>query len=724
MKRLNMVFKFPHSVALLAMLCTLLWQGCPPPPPNGCTTPIDPNQAFPVHNLGYGAGARLDVTQYDAITLRRGDQVTLLFPCPPVLAAAAPTGLTVAINGDSALVTVSTTGVATGASLTLFFSTPSYEFTVNVVGDVWPGDANADGRRNMHDLMPIALGIRLHISGPGATALNYPPDPGQMLAFHDISDWTGKTFVFGGDPINFKHADCNLDGKITREDVEYLRAVLGPVAPPNLLADAVHGMRLRAVYDTQNPIEITIAEDGQMGVRIGFDIEVEDPNGYADTIFGVLFTRPVTETADYQVDTTTFRFLGPNLFGVQGADVMLWGQRFWHTLNIVNHSKSCIDVSDKPLDVGVFKVEGPLPDLGSANSARCGNCQVTLIDILRSGQPMPSSIDFQHHLINGVAYTLSGSGLGIQSLDCENTSTQIDLSPLCDRQREKPLIRDAVQDNGSGSVAHVAAWDSPDIWVRLLNDNGMDHQAAVPGQIVYVQVRVHNPNCEPINNATVTIYASEYNSSLTGGGLVQVGTALITNLPAWGSGIVSIPWKPSNSLSHGDPAAATYALLATVGTSGTPVPALPVGPLTSTVLDHPTVAMRCTKVLRAADGTETAAEFPVGWSGAWSNVTLNLQLVQGSSSHPASEYGKLRINVANVQSNICSGGTLVGADDYEILPTTTYAAMTLTGPSNVRASFKKHPNGGPSSTLSYTYLMWLTVNGTQYPGVTFKITLP
>lgn len=722
MKRLNMVFKFPHRVALIALLCSFFWQGCPPPPGACAFTP--PGQSFPISNLGYGAGAQLDVTQYDAVNLRRGDQVTLLFPCTPVLSGSAPAGLSVAVSGQTAVVTVASSGVNPNDVFNLVFSTPGYEFSVTVVGDVWPGDANADGRRNMHDLMPIALGIRLGMSHTAGPVLNYPPDTTQMKTFQNIADWPGKTFVFGGRTINFKHADCNLDGKISMEDVEYLRAVLGPVAPPSFLDDAVNGMRLKAVYDTQNPIDVIITEDGHMGVRIGFDIEVEDANGYADTVFGVLFTRPVTETVDYKVDTTTFRFPSPNLFDEQGADGMLWGQRFWHALNIVNHTNSCIDVSDKPLDVGVFKTAGPLQTIGSAGSARFGNCQVTLLDVLRSGQPFPSSIDFQHHLINGVAYTLNGDGLGIQSLECENTTTQIDLGPLCDREIQKPLIRDAVQDNGSGSVDHSAAWASPDIWVRLLNDNGTGHQAAVPGQKAFVQVRVHNPNCMPIDNATVTLYASEYKSGLTGSALAQVGTALITNLPAWGSVTVSIPWRPSSSLSHGDPNAATYALLATIGTPRTSAPVLPAGVLTPTVLGLPTVAMRCTKVLRAADGTETAAEFPVGWVGAWSNVSLHLQLVQGSSSHPASEYGKLRINVANVQSNFCSGGTLVGINNYEILPGTTYAAMTLTGPSNVRVSYQKHPTGGPSGPLSYTYLMWLTVNGTKYPGVTFKITLP
>lgn len=718
MKRFKMVFKFPHRVALIALLCSFFWQGCPPPTGSCAFTP--PGQTFPISNLGYGAGAQLDVTQYDAVSLRRGDQVTLLFPCTPVLSGSAPAGLSVSVSGQTAVVTVASSGVNPNDVLSLAFSTPGYEFTVTVVGDVWPGDANADGRRNMHDLMPIALGIRLGMSHTAGPVLNYPPDTTQMKAFQDIADWPGKTFVFGGETINFKHADCNLDGKISREDVEYLRAVLGPVAPPSFLDDAVNGMRLKAVYDTQNPIDVIITEDGQMGVRIGFDIEVEDANGFADSIFGVLFTRPVTETAAYQVDTTSFHFPDPNLFDVREEINMLWGQRFWHALNIVNHSNSCIDVSDKPLDVGVFKTAGPLQTIGSASSARCGNCQVTLLDVLRSGQPMPSSIDFQHHLINGVAYTLNGDGLGIQSLDCENTSTLIDLSVLCEKGRSKPLIRDYVQDNGNSSSPHQQAWNSPDIWVRHQNDTLKEHQMPIPNQTVYVMVRVHNPSCTPVENATVTLYAAAYRAAQSGSDFSLIGTATNVNIPQWGSTTVTIRWKV-DAIRDIDNPAATYLLLATVGGPGTPAPVPSSGQLSAMVLDNAPVAMRNTKTLRDANGIETLAEFFMG-ATTTTPVRLNLQLVQGSTSHPASEYGKLIMQMAGVGAHF--GCTSVGANAYQVDPGVQYAALEINPSSNIKVSYQKYPSGGPSGPLSYTYLLWLTAGGVDYPGLTFKITLP
>jgi hypothetical protein len=724
MKKLNRLISPLGAFPLMLLVAAVLCQGCGPT--TGSCPPPQTNKTFPVLNLGYGAGAYVDVTQYDAIKLRRGDQVTLLFPCPPTVGAlpsATAAGLTVTISGNTALVTVSTTGVSPGTSLLLPFSTPSYEFTVHVVGDVWPGDANADGRRNMHDLMPIALAMRNQISGPGpGPVLNYPPDTTQMKGFQDVADWD-TTFVFGARTIDFKHADCNLDGKITLEDAEYLRAVLGPVAPPDFLQDAVNGMTLRAVYDTLNPIDVVITEDGQMGVRIGFDIEVQNANGFADSIFGVLFTRPVTETADYQVDTTSFRFLSGNLFGVEKPELMLWGQRFWHELDIVNSSQACAQVIDKPLDVGVFKVLGPLSPLDSTGSARCGNCQVTLLDILKTGQPLPPTLDFQHHLINGVAYSYGNGGISINSIACEDTSRMIDLDVLCKEGVSKPVIRDYVQDNGSESTAHPKAWNSPDIWVRLQIDTLKEHQPPVPGQDAYFKVRVHNPSCTQIDNATVTLYAAEYNTSLQANNLSQMGTATNVTIPQWGSTIVTIRSKFNVQLNQDDPDAATYTLLATVGTPTNPAPSFPAGQITSVVLNKATVAMRNTKTLRAADGTQTVAEFPLGAiASSAGSIKLKLKLIQGSTSHPASNYGNLVVQVAGASSPI-GFANVPNTNIYQLEANITEAELTLNSSTPVTVSYTKNP-GGPTGPLSYTYLLWATVGGIDYPGITFKITLP
>jgi hypothetical protein len=86
--------------------------------------------------------------QYGSATLRAGDAVTLRFGCEPTLDPTSTlSGLTVNILGSTATITLKPTGPA---SETVYFDGPSYSFTVNR-GTVWPGDANADGRRNMLD---------------------------------------------------------------------------------------------------------------------------------------------------------------------------------------------------------------------------------------------------------------------------------------------------------------------------------------------------------------------------------------------------------------------------------------------------------------------------------------------------------------------------------------------------------------------------------------------
>lgn len=721
MKKSKRIFKFPHSAALIALLCSF-WQAYGQGAPGSCTTPINPNQAFPVQNLSYGVGGQLDVNQYDAITLRRGDKVTLLFPCTPVLAEAASSGLTVAISGNSALVTVSTSGVAPGTSLILPFSTPNYEFVVNFVGDVWPGDANADGRRNMHDVMPIALGIREGVSGPSASVLNYPPDPGQMLTFHDIADWPGQSFVLGGKTINFKHADCNLDGQIDAEDLEYLEAVMGPITPPDFLPNTANGLSLKAVYDAVNPIDVSITEDGEMGVRFGFDIEVQDDNSFAEPIFGAVYARPITETAQYKVDNMNFRFVSPNVFDASGEVKMLWGQHFWNDQDVQDASGECAPVVYKPRDVGVFGIDGPLQTLGSAGSARLGNCQVTLIDILRSGEPMPSALDFPHYLMHGVAYTLDNGSLGIQQLACESTSTPISLAQLCEEGISKLLIRDQVQDNGNGSSSHMQAWNSPDIWVRLVNDNGTTHQTPAVGQTVFVKVRVHNPSCTPVTNATVTLYAAAHTAAQQGGDFSSIGTATNVNIPEWGSHTVTIPWKvdPIQGIHN---LAATFTLLAKVGSPANPAPSLPSGQLSPVVLSNAMMAMRNSKALREEDGSQPIAEFFMGTT-AVTPVKLNLRLLEGSSFHPASEYGMFKIQVGGVLPASLSGCTQVGTDTYQIDPSAQTASLELNPSSNIKVSYEKNIIGSPSGLLTCTYLLWLTVGGIDYPGMTFKISLP
>lgn len=719
MKRLNQKIGLRRLGWALAVVSCLFLPGCPPP---NCSDLTQPNQDFPVTALAYGAGLTLDVAVYDGAALRHGDVVTLRFPCAPTLSVASVSGLQIDITGHDVRVEVLPSVGAPGVHVLVPFSSPNYEFEIQVVPDVWPGDANADGRRNMHDLMPIALGIRNAVSGVAGTPLPYPPNPSQMNAFHNVADWPGREYTFAGRTINFKHADCNLDGMIDFQDVEYLYAVIGPVAPPDFLDDAVNGMRLKAVYDPNTPIDYTITESGEIGLLIGFDIEFADTTGFKDSIFGVLFTRPVTETNAYQVDTTVFHFPLPNVFTKDAPGTMLWGQRFWDELDINSNKDECGGVVDKPLDVGVFKIDGPLFDVSETGSARIGNCQVTLIDILHPGQPLPPTLDFQHHLLNGAVYALGADGLSINSLSCENTTTSIDLGVLCAKKEDTLLIRDEVADNGHSQTPYLKSWNSPDIWVRHNEDVVIQHQEPIAGNTEQVYVRVFNPSCNPVEEAEVAIYAGEFKAGLQGNDLDLIGTVPNVSIPAWGHTIVSLPWR----VRHSGPIDAQnlcFSIVATVGTGAIPAPGLPSGHFTAAVRKERVTAMRTTKTLRGVDGTEIAAACALGapvYAGLQTKISLDL--IQGSSSHPASEYGNLVIQLAGMGSPY--GCTATGFDQYQVLPTATHAELIGIPSSPILVSFNKLPGVGPTGPLTYTYLLSVEVGGVQYPGITFKITLP
>lgn len=720
MKRLNQQIGLRRLAWCLVGLSCLLLPGCPPP---SCSNLTQPDQDFPVTTLAYGAGLTLDVSVYDGASLRRGDVVTLHFPCAPTLAVASVPGLQIDITGQDVKIMVLASVGAPGSHALVPFSTPNYEFEINVLPDVWPGDANADGRRNMHDLMPIALGIRNAVSGAAGTPLAYPPNPVQMNAFQNVADWPGKQFTFAGRDINFKHADCNLDGVIDFADVEYLYAVIGPVAPPDFLNDAVNGMRLKAIYDPNRPIDYTITESGEVAMQIDFDIEFADTTGFTDSIFGVLFTRPVTETAAYQVDTTTFRFLLPNVFTRDVTGAMLWGQRFWDALDVTSDEDSCGGVVDKPLDVGVFKIDGPLFKVSQTGSARIGNCQVTLIDILHPGQPLPPTLDFHHHLLNGAVYTLGADGLSINSLSCESTVTSIDLTGLCSKKRDTLLIRDQVADNGHGITPYLKAWNSPDIWVRHNEDVVTQHQDPVLGNTEQIYVRVFNPSCNAVDGAVVDIYAGEFKAGLQGNDLDLIGSVPNVTIPAWGHTIVSVPWEVRRRSGTVDPNNSCFSILATVGTSVISSPALPSGTFGSNVCKERAMAMRTTKTLRSVDGTEIAAGCILGAPiNAGLQTKISLDLIQGSSSHPASQYGKLVIQAPGMGNPV--GCTAIGSDQHQVLPAATHAELVGIPGSPIQVSYTKIPGVGPAGPLSYTYLLSVEVGGNQYPGITFKITLP
>jgi hypothetical protein len=78
-------------------------------------------------------------------------------------------------------------------------------------GNVWPGDANSDGAANKRDALYV--GLAFDIDGPPRTPVNQDSN----WRATNAPNWFAASGYLNG--ADFKHADCNGDGKIDRKDL-------------------------------------------------------------------------------------------------------------------------------------------------------------------------------------------------------------------------------------------------------------------------------------------------------------------------------------------------------------------------------------------------------------------------------------------------------------------------------------------------------------------------
>lgn len=726
---LGKVSRFICTLTMLMCMAACL-KGQPP-----CTGPYNAAGILPVTTEGYGCGATLNPAQYNQMNLRPGEHVKLLFACssvtvnPYVLSDLAVTSVS---SGGMTTVTITVQPtVPAGTQLTVPFSSPAYNFKITVAKNVWPGDANADGRRNMHDLMPIALGIRRNITGPvPPAALLYPPQISQMKNFVQVADWD-SSFKVGPKTINFKHADCNLDGFINEEDIEYLLAVLTPASPPNYLLDVVQDLQIQATYDTTTGLEVVINDDASMGLRVPFNIKVADPGmTFMDPIFGVSFTRPVTETDTYTVASTHFVFPIPNLWSVMSfpGDVMLWEQHFWNKIGIVHKGEDCATIIDKPLDVGVYKKTGNMAILPAASSARVGNCQVTLLEILSVANPTPPPFTLYQHLLNGIAYTMNNNNLTPVALECSSDNTIIDPeSLLCNSGfRRQLLIRDGAGDNGQVPSDSLKGWNSPDIWVRTNPDGNLVHQDPSPGLPAHIYVRVLNPSCSPMDSFRVKIYAAIGKVDHWSSDFTLVGTVNLPTIAAWDNTIQQVTYNfPTVGNPNYNPAYTLWAIVEPIADT-----AILFVPLAELVRGSSTWAMRTGRVLKAGSAAVTPIRFALPtWIDTTSTALLRLTQADGSISHPASSYGSIQLvfydctpsNPIGMNPITAPPGAAAAYELQGLEGVLTLANITSTTP-YVGISYVAGPTS-PAGSLAYRFLLQYQT-GMNYPGQSFSLSIP
>ena len=112
-------------------------------------------------------------------------------------------------------------------------------------------------------------------------------------------------------------------------------------------------------------------------------------------------------------------------------------------------------------------------------------------------------------------------------------------------------IRNNVQDTGV-VPSQSPWWDSPDIWVRRLDDGGEQHQNPQAGQHNFIYARVLNRGATTINAIDVTFYygASGLGLGWPGGWTPLSITRRIPFIAPGGYAIVSIPWDVPNIAGH------------------------------------------------------------------------------------------------------------------------------------------------------------------------------
>ena len=105
------------------------------------------------------------------------------------------------------------------------------------------------------------------------------------------------------------------------------------------------------------------------------------------------------------------------------------------------------------------------------------------------------------------------------------------------------LVRDSLEDVGTVPTPGPY-WNSPDIWNRLTDDGGTDHQTPKAGQTNFLFVRVHNRGPAPAYGVKVHLYTHPFSPSIWPDKWKPLGTVSVPTIAAGGQQVVRQPWEP------------------------------------------------------------------------------------------------------------------------------------------------------------------------------------
>lgn len=527
----NPLFRFSIQFYFFAWTSLFLLFG------SGCTSPTNcannitqPSAIYPANDSSYGASAYIPILQYDKVNLRAGDLTWLVFPCSTVtIDPTSFTGCTVTIYGNMAAIKLANNNGLQDVGLDFSVDGSSYHFTiVNKTGWVWPGDANADGRRNMLDIYPVALGMadpntHLNIS----SYQNQDPHHNELVQRIN----SGQRFTWIDHPIDFVHADANGDGILSQNDIDITHQKLTPLFLPSFLDDAINGYQLEATALEDQFKPIISGTEVQLWAPFQIDIKPASlNNNQTDSLIGIIFSRNVTETDDYQVGGTEF-LLNDQIFSNPDKD--FWRQRYWVQLGLQYSSEPCLEAEDKVLDVGLMSGRSIREERIEASNCRVGICGVTLIDILKTSN-IGRNIPIYLHLVNGAIFTLQNGFPQMGNIECSSDTTEFLVSENCEVDLS---IRDNPNDKGwETATDSLLRFKSPDIWLRHSADGGTSHQVPTNDSIMEVYLRVYNLGCEQAQGVKVSIGGGTIEGGKWNNG--QFSTTISLNIAPWSNTIV------------------------------------------------------------------------------------------------------------------------------------------------------------------------------------------
>lgn len=224
-------------------------------------------------------------------------------------------------------------------------------------------------------------------------------------------------------------------------------------------------------------------------------------------------------------------------------------------------------------------------------------------------------------------------------------------------------------------------WISDDIWIRLLNDDIVQHQNPAPGQQVFIKVKIRNKSCANSEPSTLKVYWAKASTGLSwpapwnGSAGPGTGGTLVTSIPSIQAGgyyIATIPWvAPSGGfLNH------HFCLMAEVIHANDPLKYNPAGgDLGRFVRDNNNVAQKNITIIDAlhTTGFVTAGSFgPMPANGN----RLVFKTLSGESGIPVTAAAEVRIGLSTQLWNKWVQGGSVG-QGFRVVDETNHEILAL-----------------------------------------------